>query len=207
MKIAALFVETNGVYFNLPNIIPYDIHNDARNYNGPYPVIAHPPCERWGKYWSGGPSSRVKKFLGNDFGCFDRALFAVRTFGGVIEHPAYSKAFDWFGIDRPKPYDGWYEVDNFGGFACQIDQNIYGHKAKKATYLYSCKFKRFLKVKKQKAQSFIKIDEGFHSKKQADLIRLQKNFIPCKRLSEKDRIDTPIKFRNFLIRCVEFGLS
>ena len=40
-KIAALFVETNGVYYGLDNIEPWDKQRDARKYKGPYPVIAH----------------------------------------------------------------------------------------------------------------------------------------------------------------------
>lgn len=45
--IAALFVQTNGCYFNLPNVDPWDIHRDARKYAGPHPVVAHPPCQLW----------------------------------------------------------------------------------------------------------------------------------------------------------------
>ena len=63
--VAALFVETNGIYFGLPNIDPWDKQRDARLYPGPHPVIAHPPCERWGRYWSGGPSARVRRRMGD----------------------------------------------------------------------------------------------------------------------------------------------
>jgi hypothetical protein len=43
--IAALYVEKNGCYFNLPGVDPWDVKRDARLYDGPYPVIAHPPCQ------------------------------------------------------------------------------------------------------------------------------------------------------------------
>ena len=36
--IAALYVETNGCYFNLPGVDPWDITRDARTYAGPHPV-------------------------------------------------------------------------------------------------------------------------------------------------------------------------
>ena len=52
--IAALYVETNGVYYGLPDVDPWDEARDARLYNGPHPVVAHPPCQRWGRYWGGG---------------------------------------------------------------------------------------------------------------------------------------------------------
>lgn len=45
--VAALYVETGGCYFNLPGVDPWDRERDARQYAGPHPVVAHPPCERW----------------------------------------------------------------------------------------------------------------------------------------------------------------
>lgn len=45
--IAALYVETNGIYFGDPEIDPWDEKRDARRYTGPHAVIAHPPCQRW----------------------------------------------------------------------------------------------------------------------------------------------------------------
>lgn len=47
--IAALFVESDGVYQNIDGIECWDVKRDARKYKGPYPVIAHPPCQKWGK--------------------------------------------------------------------------------------------------------------------------------------------------------------
>jgi hypothetical protein len=66
---------------------------DARLYAGPYPVVAHPPCERWGRYWGGAPAQFPRLKLGDDSGCFAAALAAVRKFGGVLEHPEGSHAF------------------------------------------------------------------------------------------------------------------
>lgn len=44
--IAALFVQTNGAYFGLPDVDPWDEARDARKYSGPHPVVAHPPCSK-----------------------------------------------------------------------------------------------------------------------------------------------------------------
>lgn len=55
--IAALFVIKNGPYSEKEDIDVWDIERDARKYKGPHRVIAHPPCERWGRYWSGGQRS------------------------------------------------------------------------------------------------------------------------------------------------------
>src|SRR6185312_13507688 len=79
--VAALFVEKGGCYYGLPNVDPWDRERDARLYDGPWPVVAHPPCERWGRYWFGGPTwvanGRARKTLGDDGGCFEAALRAV----------------------------------------------------------------------------------------------------------------------------------
>lgn len=40
--IAALFVEPNGPYAGLPGVELWDLSRDARLYDGPYPVVAHP---------------------------------------------------------------------------------------------------------------------------------------------------------------------
>ena len=72
--IAALYVETNGAYFDLPNVDPWNDARDARLYNGPYPVVAHPPCQRWGKMWAGQPlwikRTGQRKKKGDDVGVY-----------------------------------------------------------------------------------------------------------------------------------------
>ena len=80
--IAALYIAAGGVYCDLDGVDPWDRERDARLYAGPHPVVAHPPCERWGRYWSGGPSGRVRRELGDDEGCFAAALASVRRWGG-----------------------------------------------------------------------------------------------------------------------------
>lgn len=133
--IAALFVETNGCYFGLEGVDPWDEARDARTYCGPHRVIAHPPCERWGAMaavnfarW-GGEHNRP----GNDGGCFAAALAAVRRFGGVLEHPAKSRAFAAHGVPKPVG-SGWQRVED--GWVCEVWQSAYGHRANKATWLF-----------------------------------------------------------------------
>lgn len=138
--IAALYVETNGSYFNLPNVDPWDEARDARKYAGPYPVVAHPPCPRWGKLWAGQPlhikRTGERKIKGDDDGCFEAALNAVRTYGGVIEHPWGSHAWPHFGLIVPERSGGWIMADFEGGWTCCVEQGQYGHYARKPTLLY-----------------------------------------------------------------------
>ena len=90
--VAALYVETGGVYFGLPDVDPWDEARDARLYAGPWPVVAHPPCQRWCQLASVN-EKRWGARIGEDHGCFAAALHAVRTFGGVLEHPAHTLAW------------------------------------------------------------------------------------------------------------------
>ncbi len=136
--VAALFVETNGVYFGLPNVDPWDKARDARTYAGPHPVVAHPPCKRWGRYWGGAPRKPHQYQLGADEGCFAAALAAVRQFGGVLEHPEASKAWHRFNLNPPPRDGGWVAADFLGGWTCCVYQGHYGHMAGKATWLYAC---------------------------------------------------------------------
>jgi hypothetical protein len=45
--IAALFVDPAGVYSGLEDVDPWGPPQDAREYLGPHPVVAHPPCSSW----------------------------------------------------------------------------------------------------------------------------------------------------------------
>jgi hypothetical protein len=90
--IAALYVQTDGVYAGLPGVDLWDEARDARTYAGPHPVVAHPPCQRWGRFWHGSPRKPHQHTLGDDDGCFAAALASVRRWGGVLEHPADSRA-------------------------------------------------------------------------------------------------------------------
>lgn len=140
-KIAALFVQTDGSYFGLDDVDPWDEIRDARKYTGTLPVIAHPPCQRWGKFWAGQPlwiaKTGERKIKGDDGGCFESALKNVRRIGGVLEHPWGSHAWKHFGIFIPSRNGGWIKADDFGGWTCCIEQGKYGHYARKPTLLYA----------------------------------------------------------------------
>ena len=134
--ISALYVEDGGPYYNLPDVKPFNKCDDARMYPGPYPIIAHPPCQRWGKFWKGQPGNIKKgkiERLGDDKGCFKSALFDVRLYGGVLEHPEHSKAWQFFNIKKPPRLGGWIKADDFGGWTCRVEQGQYGHYCPKPT--------------------------------------------------------------------------
>lgn len=193
--IAALFVAKNGPYFGLPNVDPWDESRDARRYPGPHPVVAHPPCERWGRYWSGGPSASVRRILGDDHGCFSSALGAVLTFNGVLEHPEGSHAFRAFNLPIPSWWGGWTEPDKFGGRSVCVAQGHYGHRARKMTWLYAIGID-FRELIRGPSKDGLRLDEGFHSKEER---RRAIRTGVCQRLSARQRKLTPEPFRDLLI--------
>lgn len=134
--IAALYVATGGCYYGLDGVDPWDIERDARKYDGPWPVVAHPPCQLWTnlahvnfKRYGG-----EHNIPGNDGGCFRAALASVRKFGGVLEHPAHSRAWTVHALPAPKII-GWSSVLPFE-WVCEVWQSAYGHKARKRTWLF-----------------------------------------------------------------------
>jgi hypothetical protein len=132
MRVAALFVETGGCYFGLPDVDPWDIERDAMNYAGPYPVVAHPPCDRW-HMLSAVNHKRWGFRINEDGGVFAFALAAIRKWGGVLEHPAQSRAFRFHYIPKPTSR-GWQRTFD-GDWITEVDQAAYGHRAKKTTWL------------------------------------------------------------------------
>lgn len=203
--IAALFVDRRGPYWNRPDIDAWDEERDARKYDGDLLVVAHPPCERRGRYWGGGPSAKVKRILGDDNGCFESALHSVRRCGGVLEHPEASHAFKRFGLRTPPKPGGWVwagtegfpSIFSRGSWTCCVEQGHYGHPARKATWLYY--------VGEQAPPDLIwgksagvRLDEGFHSKAERDAARARGQ-APVKRLSTVQNIVTPPAFAELLI--------
>lgn len=135
MIVAALYVEPQGCYAGLSDVDMWDEARDARRYDGPYPVVAHPPCDRW-HMLSAVNHKRWGFTINEDGGCFASALAAVRKWGGVLEHPAQTRAFRFHGIPQPTSR-GWQRTFD-GDWITEVDQAAYGHRARKATWLLFC---------------------------------------------------------------------
>lgn len=149
--VQALFVDTEHPDAIYPKLLGADrcwgIERDARGYQGNDPVVAHPPCHLWVNMaavnWKRYGRQRPAWYPGGtDEGCFASALASVRKFGGVLEHPAGSHAWDVHGILAPTKEPGWSQ--NGGGavlqFVCEVWQSAprYGHPARKRTWLLYC---------------------------------------------------------------------
>ena len=195
-RIAALFVARNGVYSDVEGVDPWDLQRDARLYSGPYAVVCHSPCARYGRYWSGGPSARERKVLGDDQGCFAAALEAVRRWGGVLEHPEGSHAWRLYGLCTPPRAGGWVSAGLWDpGWTCCVEQGHYGHPARKATWLYACGV-TLPSLRWGSSGQRLRLDEGVHSAEERR--RVVKTGC-CQRLSHRQREETPEAFRDLLL--------
>ena len=121
--VAALYVDPRGPYPKMSGVDAWDESRDARKYDGPWPVVAHPPCKNY--------SLLAHLATTDESDCGPRAVDQVRAFGGVLEHPAYSKLFERCSLPRPGA-----GLDEWGGFSIQIEQVAWGHVARKKTWLY-----------------------------------------------------------------------
>lgn len=130
--VAALFVQKDGIYATIPGVDLWDESRDARKYDGTNPVVAHPPCGRWCKPLAKVNETRYGHMVGDDGGCFEAAIGALRRCGGVLEHPAHSYAWDRFGLPRPKR-GRWLQAGKY--WVTEVSQSAYGHKARKRTWL------------------------------------------------------------------------
>lgn len=112
--IAVLFARKNSVYKTLGCDV-YDKKRDATTFMGGKKVIAHPPCRAWGRYKKVSKHTHLEKNL---------ALWAmceVRLWGGVLEHPASSRLWQFL-----EP----------GDETIVVDQHWWGHRSQKRTRLF-----------------------------------------------------------------------
>ena len=158
--VAALYVDPLGPYPKMPAVDCWDEQRDARKYEGPHPVIAHPPCGRW----CGMARMNERRWgarVGDDGGCFAAALESTRVFWGVLEHPARSIAWATYGLQKPKGV-GWNRV-NETEWVAEVWQSAYGHKATKRTWLYYVSDRPPLEFNMDRPRGSHQIGGGIHT--------------------------------------------
>lgn len=114
--VAVLGVAERSVYRSFRDVELYDRSRDLRTYQGPYPVVAHPPCAQWSRMREFARFDLEEKLLGPL--CID----LVRRYGGVVEHPLGSSLFAGLPGDV--------------GHVFPIDQAWFGFPSRKRTLLY-----------------------------------------------------------------------
>jgi hypothetical protein len=112
-KVAALWTRRDSVYFRFfPYVEVWGVGRNANLYQGPFPIVSHPPCGPWGKY-------RSNCFHSKEDGVV--AMRLVHVYGGVVEQPVGSSLFAEHGST---------------GYILRVNQGDYGHMAIKPTLLY-----------------------------------------------------------------------
>lgn len=125
VAVSALFVRKDSIYKRL-GIDCWDAERNAINWPGGNPIIAHPPCRAWGQL------AHFAKPVEGEKELAIWAIEQIRKWGGILEHPRASKL--WKDLNLPTGR----ERDEYGGFSISVDQNWWGHKARKRTLLYIC---------------------------------------------------------------------
>lgn len=99
--VAALCVAARSIYTTIPGVECYDRKRDVHSFTGGMPVVAHPVCAPWSAFcahqWK--PVAGIKE-LGPH--CVDW----LKKCGGVLEHPAHSRLFDYCKLPRPGEVKG-----------------------------------------------------------------------------------------------------
>lgn len=126
--VAVLCARRRSIYKTLPlGVDVFDEARDAFTFEGCMPVVAHPPCRTFG---------RLKGHARPENAAHERELALwcvsqVKTWGGVLEHPAASSLWDIAELPKPGAKPG------ARGFSAAVSQFWFGHRAKKGRGLTS----------------------------------------------------------------------
>ena len=116
----------------------------------------------------------------------------------MLEHPEASHAWKFFGLNKPPKKGGWIKADEYGGLTCCVEQGHYGHRARKATWLYINKVKP-IELIWGKAEGKMSIECSFHSAKERALAK-KNGYAQKERITPRERLATPGPFRDLLIK-------
>lgn len=125
-NVAALYIDPRGPYPKMDGVDAWAEDRDARTYAGDAPIVAHPPCGPWGRL--------AHMYKGDEHDCAPIAIEQVRRNGGVLEHPAQSRAWKRFGLPLPGS-----ALDAWGGYTIEVQQVEWGHACRKRTWIYLCR--------------------------------------------------------------------
>ena len=121
--VAVLCVSKNSIYKNYDKADCYDIDRDVRQFAGVLPVVAHPPCRAWSAY----TAHQAKPLEGEkELGplCVDH----FKNNGGVLEHPAHSRLYEYCGLPLPGKSNG-------DLITVAVWQSWWGYSMRKSTWL------------------------------------------------------------------------
>lgn len=121
-KIPVLFTNVISNYNNDNRFEPYNINNDAMNFNDNRPLIAHPPCRLWSKLKGLSTAPQHERGLAY------HALYLVYKNGGILEHPYPSDLWNQTGLLTTKLKKNH--------ILLKINQGNFGLEIRKPTLLF-----------------------------------------------------------------------
>lgn len=122
--------------------------------------------------------------------------------GGVLEHPEASAAWAAHGLTAPPRHGGWIAADwpAGTGWTCCVEQGAYGHRARKATWLYASGVS-LAPLLWGASVATSKLDEGFHTAAERKAWKAAHPGAARthQRLTTEENLATPAAFRDLLI--------
>ena len=151
IRVAALYVlAASSPYEEMPDVDCWPMKRDARLYEGPWAIVAHPPCGPWSRRWSHAVKPRPEQ----DPELARIAVGQVRKWGGILEHGEDSILWGESDLGLPFPIREKHAVavrpdvhprDEHGGYTIEVRQANWGHHSpKKLTWLYMVGVDSFL---------------------------------------------------------------
>ena len=119
-----------------------------------------------------------------------------------LSTPPTLGAWRWFGMCQPPSGGGWVNADWEGGWTCYVEQGHYGHRARKATWLYSagCELPSLKWGSCGITEAAIRVSGGRRRPTKSEPSRPVIERHPGESItSAKDRIETPGPFRDLLL--------
>lgn len=137
IRVAALYtLPLSSPYVAIDGVDCWPARRNALLYQGPWPMIAHPPCA----LWSRSVAHQAVPSLAQHPVLAKAAVLQVRRFGGILEHPARSMLWDVMSLPYPEGYHAKAVagplVDAWGGWTIEVQQRDWGHRLRKLTWLY-----------------------------------------------------------------------
>jgi len=122
--VAVLCAARNSIYKTMEGVEVYDMDRDTKTFFGSMPIVGHPPCRSWSAF-----CAHQAKPLPGEKELGPLVVWMLRNNGGVLEHPAHSRLWDFLGL--PKPGEPMRE----GLWSMAVKQAWWGDTRTKNTWL------------------------------------------------------------------------
>ena len=114
----------------------------------------------------------------------------------MLEHPAHSAAWAAHDLAKPPREGEWVRADCIG-WTCHVEQGHYGHRARKATWLYVVGAS-LPALRWGPSAAMARLDAGYHSAAERRA-KAGRAYTGGRRLTPRENLATPPAFREALL--------